>query len=215
MCHFLSGSLEDFPAAFEPDAPALRGDMPNDTDIEPVIFRAEVVERCGGEREEEKEHRTFRVPGSGWMLMRCFDPRGISLDGKRPEDLPAFEAMAEAVGAWPVGRRYRRVRPRRRLRRGRAGTGVAAGAARAAAGRRAVAAVRTPRGVSCYPGGCEPHASRREARGRRRHAIRRGRDRGAPGTGTARSARRAPRAGGRWDVRLLQEGAGWLDRRPA
>ncbi|QEH39173.1 EthD protein [Aquisphaera giovannonii] len=43
MCHFLFDSLEDFLAAFMPNAPALQGDMPNYTDIEPVIQFNEVL----------------------------------------------------------------------------------------------------------------------------------------------------------------------------
>jgi len=37
MCHFLFDSLEDFLEAFSPNAAVLQGDMPNYTDIEPVI----------------------------------------------------------------------------------------------------------------------------------------------------------------------------------
>src|SRR4051794_10849723 len=37
MCHFLFDSLEGFMAAFGPHATALQGDMPNYTDIEPII----------------------------------------------------------------------------------------------------------------------------------------------------------------------------------
>lgn len=37
MCHFLFTSAEDFLAAFMPHAPVLQGDMPNYTDIDPVI----------------------------------------------------------------------------------------------------------------------------------------------------------------------------------
>lgn len=37
MCHFQFDSVENFMAAFTPHAAALRGDMPNYTDIEPVI----------------------------------------------------------------------------------------------------------------------------------------------------------------------------------
>lgn len=43
MCHFLFGSVEDFMAAFTPHAEILQGDMPNYTDIEPVIQVSEVV----------------------------------------------------------------------------------------------------------------------------------------------------------------------------
>jgi hypothetical protein len=78
-------------------------------------FGAEVVERYGGEAEQDKEYWTLRVAGSDWLLMRCFYPHGISLDGSRPADLPAFEAIARAVGARPVGWRYRWVRFRRWL----------------------------------------------------------------------------------------------------
>ena len=37
MCHFLFDSTEDFMSAFSPNAPVLQGDMPNYTDIKPVI----------------------------------------------------------------------------------------------------------------------------------------------------------------------------------
>jgi uncharacterized protein (TIGR02118 family) len=37
LCHFLFGSVEDFMAAFMPHAAELQGDMPNYTDIVPVI----------------------------------------------------------------------------------------------------------------------------------------------------------------------------------
>ena len=57
-------------------------------------FRAEVVERYGGEGEEAKEYWTLRVDGSDWLLMRCFYPRGISLNGGSMKDLPAFESIA-------------------------------------------------------------------------------------------------------------------------
>lgn len=43
LCHFLFSSVEDFLAAFMPNAPALQGDMPNYTDIEPVIQFSEVL----------------------------------------------------------------------------------------------------------------------------------------------------------------------------
>lgn len=47
MCHFLFSSVEDFLAAFLPNAPALQGDMPNYTDIEPVIqFNEVLISRC-------------------------------------------------------------------------------------------------------------------------------------------------------------------------
>jgi len=46
MCHFLFDSLEDFIAAFTPHADVLQGDMPNYTDIEPVIqFNAVLISR--------------------------------------------------------------------------------------------------------------------------------------------------------------------------
>lgn len=43
MCHFLFDSVEDFLAAFMPHAAELQGDMPNYTDIQPVIQFNEVL----------------------------------------------------------------------------------------------------------------------------------------------------------------------------
>jgi uncharacterized protein (TIGR02118 family) len=43
MCHFLFDSLENFTAAFAPNAAVLQGDMPNYTDLEPVIQVSEVL----------------------------------------------------------------------------------------------------------------------------------------------------------------------------
>ena len=43
MCHFLFTTAEDFMAAFVPHAALLQGDMPNYTDIEPVIQFSEVL----------------------------------------------------------------------------------------------------------------------------------------------------------------------------
>ncbi|HZF20723.1 MAG TPA: EthD family reductase [Burkholderiales bacterium] len=43
MCHFLFASLDDFMAAFMPNAEALQGDIPKYTDIEPVIQFNEVL----------------------------------------------------------------------------------------------------------------------------------------------------------------------------
>jgi len=43
MCHFLFDSVENFMAAFTPHAAVLQGDMPNYTDIEPVIQVNEVL----------------------------------------------------------------------------------------------------------------------------------------------------------------------------
>lgn len=43
MCHFLFDSVENFMAAFTPHAAALQSDMPNYTDIEPVIQVNEVL----------------------------------------------------------------------------------------------------------------------------------------------------------------------------
>ncbi|MDE1943394.1 MAG: EthD family reductase [Betaproteobacteria bacterium] len=43
MCHFLFSSIDDFLAAFMPHADVLQGDMPNYTDIEPVIQFNEVL----------------------------------------------------------------------------------------------------------------------------------------------------------------------------
>ena len=43
MCHFLFDSIGDFMAAFMPHAARLQGDMPNYTDIKPVIQFSEVL----------------------------------------------------------------------------------------------------------------------------------------------------------------------------
>jgi uncharacterized protein (TIGR02118 family) len=43
ICHFLFDSIEDFLAAFLPNAPVLQGDMPNYTDVEPIIQFSEVL----------------------------------------------------------------------------------------------------------------------------------------------------------------------------
>lgn len=43
MCHFLFDTVESFIAAFSPNAAALQGDMPNYTDINPVVQYREVV----------------------------------------------------------------------------------------------------------------------------------------------------------------------------
>lgn len=43
MCHYLFHSAEDFMSAFTPHAAVLQGDMPNYTDIEPVIQISEVL----------------------------------------------------------------------------------------------------------------------------------------------------------------------------
>jgi len=43
MCHFHFNSADEFLEAFIPNAPELQGDMPNYTDIEPVIQINEVL----------------------------------------------------------------------------------------------------------------------------------------------------------------------------
>jgi uncharacterized protein (TIGR02118 family) len=43
MCHFLFDSLEDFFAAFTPHAIALQEDVPNYTDIQPLIQFSDVL----------------------------------------------------------------------------------------------------------------------------------------------------------------------------
>jgi uncharacterized protein (TIGR02118 family) len=43
MCHFLFLSIEDFLAAFQPHAEVLQGDIPNYTDITPLIKFNEVL----------------------------------------------------------------------------------------------------------------------------------------------------------------------------
>lgn len=82
-------------------------------------FGADVIERYGGSGEDDKEYWTLRVAGSDWLLMRCFYPTGISLSGQCAGDLPAFEEIARAIGARPIGWRYHWLRLRRRVRAGR------------------------------------------------------------------------------------------------
>lgn len=43
MCHFLFTSIEDFIAAFAPNAATLQGDIPQYTNVEPVIQFNEVL----------------------------------------------------------------------------------------------------------------------------------------------------------------------------
>ena len=43
LCHFLFDSAESFTAAFMPHAAALQGDVPNYTDVTPVLQISEVV----------------------------------------------------------------------------------------------------------------------------------------------------------------------------
>jgi uncharacterized protein (TIGR02118 family) len=43
MCHFLFDSLENFAAAFAQHAAVLQGDIPNYTDLEPIIQVNEVL----------------------------------------------------------------------------------------------------------------------------------------------------------------------------
>ncbi|MGO9264634.1 MAG: EthD family reductase [Candidatus Binataceae bacterium] len=43
LCHFVCDSREAFEAAFFPNASVLTGDMPNYTDIEPVIQMSEIA----------------------------------------------------------------------------------------------------------------------------------------------------------------------------
>ena len=43
MCHFLFDSVESFMAAFMPHATKLQGDMPNYTDIKPIIQFSEIL----------------------------------------------------------------------------------------------------------------------------------------------------------------------------
>lgn len=42
MCHYLFDTADEFMAAFMPHAAELQGDMPNYTDIEPIIQTSEV-----------------------------------------------------------------------------------------------------------------------------------------------------------------------------
>lgn len=43
MCHYLFDTADDFMATFMPQAAELQGDMPNYTDIEPIIQVSEVA----------------------------------------------------------------------------------------------------------------------------------------------------------------------------
>jgi uncharacterized protein (TIGR02118 family) len=43
MCHFFCDSVESFQAGFGPPAQEIMGDIPNDTDLSPVIQISEVV----------------------------------------------------------------------------------------------------------------------------------------------------------------------------
>jgi len=43
MCHFFSDSVESFQAAFGPHATEILGDIPNYTDLQPVMQISEVV----------------------------------------------------------------------------------------------------------------------------------------------------------------------------
>lgn len=48
MCHFLFESVDAFMAAFLPHAPELQGDIPNYTDVAPLIQINEVLVAKGG-----------------------------------------------------------------------------------------------------------------------------------------------------------------------
>jgi uncharacterized protein (TIGR02118 family) len=43
MCHFLFNTADEFLEAFMPNAPELQGDIPNYTDVEPIIQINEVL----------------------------------------------------------------------------------------------------------------------------------------------------------------------------
>ncbi len=43
ICHYVFDSIDDFMAAFSPHAEVLQGDIPNYTDIKPVIQFSEVA----------------------------------------------------------------------------------------------------------------------------------------------------------------------------
>lgn len=52
MCHFEFDSAESFLDAFLPHAQALQGDIPNYTDVEPVIqFNEVLISKQAGEKE--------------------------------------------------------------------------------------------------------------------------------------------------------------------
>ncbi len=70
-------------------------------------FDLELVEEYGSQAEDGKEYWTFMHNTSKWMLLRCFYPHGISLDGYSPHDLLDFEVIGSEFNAKPVGWRYR------------------------------------------------------------------------------------------------------------
>ena len=43
MCHIYADSVEAYNAGFEPHAKEIRGDLPNYTDLQPVLQISEVV----------------------------------------------------------------------------------------------------------------------------------------------------------------------------
>ena len=70
-------------------------------------FSLNLIEEYGATSPDGKEYWTFETDHSRWMLMRCYFPRGISLDSDSPRDLATFEDIARSVGAKPIGWRYR------------------------------------------------------------------------------------------------------------
>ncbi|WP_149499987.1 hypothetical protein [Roseiconus lacunae] len=78
-------------------------------------FDLELVEEYGSTAEDGKEYWTFNHNNSKWMLLRCYYPHGISLDGYSPHDLNDFETISAVCSAKPVGWRYRVARLQRRL----------------------------------------------------------------------------------------------------
>lgn len=78
-------------------------------------FDLQLVEKYGSTAEDAKEYWTYTRNSSKWMLMRCYYPLGISLDGYSPYDLSDFEKLARQCKAKPVGWRYRFARFQRRF----------------------------------------------------------------------------------------------------
>jgi uncharacterized protein (TIGR02118 family) len=79
MCHFLFTSAEDFPAAFLPHAEVLQGDMPNYTDIGPVIqFNELLVAQSADARDVLVNQLQFNCAG------RCFGPAIHSIKSAVP-----------------------------------------------------------------------------------------------------------------------------------
>jgi len=78
-------------------------------------FALQLTEQYGCSTEDGKEYWSFTRESSKWMLVRCYSPLGISLDGYSPTDLTDFESIAMTFQARAVGWRYRIVNFQRKL----------------------------------------------------------------------------------------------------